>query len=270
VDLLHDRAPRVGRFKQGRVGKHVADLVHRNHASPTDLRAALDSFEDLDIKVLEEVATEGAVTDLETESKEEPEEAAEAAADSPGESADLARLYLKEMANFQLLSGEQEVEIAKRIEAGENEVEEEVLGSPITLDFVIEVGEHAEAGEADLRDVFEDTEESEPEEERGPEADARQLKRLITATHKLKDLRSKLEAVSEQLHNRPGPRRKPKLKKAHVRLTERVEKELRAMQLSRRLMQAVIAQMRGLLGDYIRGSSQRRAIWEIAAQGPQR
>jgi hypothetical protein len=56
------------------------------------------------------------------------------------------------MANFQLLSGEQEVEIAKRIEAGENEVEEEVLGSPITLDFVIEVGEHAEAGEADLID----------------------------------------------------------------------------------------------------------------------
>jgi RNA polymerase primary sigma factor len=230
--------------------EQINDYLPQNVASPTDLRAALDRFEDLDIKVLEEVAAEGAHTDLETESKEEPEEAAEAPADSLGESADPTRLYLREMGNFQLLSREQEVEIAKRIEAGGNEVEEEVLGSPVTLDFVIEVGEHVEAGDADLRDVFEDTEESEPDEERRPEADERQLRRLVTATRKLKDLSSKLEAVREQLHNRPGPRRKPKLEKAHVRLRARVKKELRAMQLSRRLMQAVIAQMRGLLGDY--------------------
>ena len=44
-----------------------------------------------------------------------------------GDSSDPVRLYLKEMGNFQLLSREQEVEIAKRIEAGEKEVEEEVL-----------------------------------------------------------------------------------------------------------------------------------------------
>ena len=44
------------------------------------------------------------------------------------------------MGNFQLLSREQEVEIAKRIEAGEKEVEEEVLSSPVTLDFLIRPG----------------------------------------------------------------------------------------------------------------------------------
>ena len=102
-------------------------------------------------------------------------EAPAPAADTLGESSDPVRLYLKEMGNFQLLSREQEVEIAKRIEAGENEVEEEVLGSPIMLDFVIRVGERVEAGEADLRDVFEDAAETpdDPDEERGPEADER-------------------------------------------------------------------------------------------------
>src|SRR5215469_1350446 len=158
------------------------------------------------------------------------------------------------MGNFQLLSREQEVEIAKRIEAGENEVEEEVLGSPITLDFVIDVGERVEAGEADLRDVFEDAaaeaENADPDEERGPEADERQLKKLSLATKKLKDLRTKIEAIESELHDKPGPRRKPKLEKTHIRLKERVKKELRAMGLSRRLMDAVIAQMRGLLGQY--------------------
>ena len=150
--------------------EQVNDYLPQDVASPTDLRAALDSFEDLDIKVLEEVPTEGAD---DVEGKEEPEEAPEAApaaADSLGESSDPVRLYLKEMGNFQLLSREQEVEIAKRIEAGENEVEEEVLGSPITLDFVIRVGERVEAGEADLRDVFEDAAETpdEPDKSADP------------------------------------------------------------------------------------------------------
>jgi len=234
--------------------EQVNDYLPQDVASPTDLRAALDSFEDLDIKVLEEVPSDGA-EDVEVEGKEEPEEAPEAApaaADSLGESSDPVRLYLKEMGNFQLLSREEEVEIAKRIEAGENEVEEEVLGSPIALDFVIRVGERVEAGEADLRDVFEDAAETpeDTDEERGPEADERQLKKLMLATKKLTDLRGKIETIEEELRNKPGPRRKPKLDKNLARLNERVKKELRAMQLSRRLMEAVIAEMRDILQQY--------------------
>jgi RNA polymerase primary sigma factor len=234
--------------------EQVNDFLPQDVASPTDLRAALDSFEDLDIKVLEEVPTEGA-DEVEVETKEEAEEAPEApapAADSLGESSDPVRLYLKEMGNFQLLSREQEVEIAKRIEAGENEVEEEVLGSPIMLDFVIRVGERVEAGEADLRDVFEDAAETpdDPDEERGPEADERQLKKLSLATKKLTDLRTKIDAIEEELRNKPGPRVKPKLDKDLTRYNERVKKELRAMGLSRRLMEAVIGEMRDFLQQY--------------------
>ena len=139
--------------------EQVNDFLPQDVATPTDLRAALDSFEDLDIKVLEEVPADGADTDTEAEAKEEPEEQAEPA-DNLGESSDPVRLYLKEMGNFQLLSREQEVEIAKRIEAGENEVEEEVLSSPVTLDYVIKLAEAIEAAEADIRDIFEDTEDA--------------------------------------------------------------------------------------------------------------
>src|SRR6267378_1786979 len=138
--------------------EQVNDYLPQDVASPTDLRAALDSFEDLDIKVLEEVPTEG---------------------------------------------------------ADEVEVEEEVLGSPVMLDFVIRVGERVEAGESDLRDVFEDAPETpdDPDEERGPEADERQMKRLMLGTKKLTDLRAKIGAIEEGLHNKPGPRRKPKVDK---------------------------------------------------------
>src|SRR5216684_4965783 len=189
--------------------EQVNDYLPQDVASPTDLRAALDSFEDLDIKVLEEVPVDGADTDVEVEAKEEAEEAPEApapAADSLGESSDPVRLYLKEMGNFQLLSREQEVEIAKRIEAGEQEVEEEVLKSPVTLDFVIGLGERAEEGEIEvLRDIFEDNEEpsGDADEERGPEANEKQLKKFLTSTKKLQSLRVKIEEAEQKLHDRP-------------------------------------------------------------------
>src|SRR6202171_3204344 len=147
--------------------EQVNDFLPQDVASPTDLRAALESFEDMDIKVLEEVPTESAEGEIEAEPEKEPDEEAP----DTGDSSDPVRLYLKEMGNFQLLSREQEVEIAKRIEAGEQEVEEEVRKSPVTLDFLIDLGERIEAGEADLRDIFEESDEpADPNEERGPEA----------------------------------------------------------------------------------------------------
>ena len=169
----------------------VNDFLPQDVSSPTDLRSALESFQDMDIKVLADVPADGTEGELEAEVKEGPDETAEPApaADSIGESSDPVRLYLREMGNFQLLSREQEVEIAKRIEAGENEVEEEVLRSPVTLDLVIEMGARVEAGEADLRDLFEENEEpADADEERGPEANEKQLKQLSTATTKLKSL----------------------------------------------------------------------------------
>src|ERR1019366_5941521 len=51
--------------------EQVNDFLPQDVASPTDLRATLESFEDMDIKVLEEVPGEA---EVEVEAKEEPEE----------------------------------------------------------------------------------------------------------------------------------------------------------------------------------------------------
>ncbi len=237
----------------------VNDFLPQDVASPADLRAALDSFEDLDIKVLEEVPGDGNEADSE-EGREEPEEAAETpATETVGESSDPVRLYLKEMGNFQLLSREQEVEIAKRIEAGEKEVEEEVLGSPVTLERVTGLAEGVFEGEVDLREIYETNEEasSDSEEEAaGPEADEKQLKKLQTSLKKLKELGAKIEKLeNELLRGKPGPRRRPKLEKEHIRLKEKLRKELHSMQLSHRLLEAIIAEMRRMRFDYHRAEN---------------
>ena len=154
------------------------------------------------------------------------------------------------MGNFQLLSREQEVEIAKRIEAGKNEVEEEVLRSPVTLDLVIETGARVEAGEADLRDLFEENEEpADADEERGREANEKQLEQLSTATTKLKSLHRRIEEFEEKLKERPQPILKAKLEKSQVRLKERVTRELHQLELSRHLQENVIGELRRLLQE---------------------
>ncbi|MGH7839850.1 MAG: RNA polymerase sigma factor RpoD [Candidatus Binataceae bacterium] len=239
----------------------VNDFLPQDVTSPTDLRSALESFEDMDIKVLEDVPVDGADGEVETETKEEPEEAAEtpAVVDSLGESSDPVRLYLKEMGNFQLLSREQEVEIAKRIEAGENEVEDEVLDSPVTLDFVIELSDRVEVGEADLRDIFEENDEpSDAEEERGPEANEKQLKKLLTAAKKLKSLHGRIETLEKQAKERHRPALKGKIDKSIRRLKEGVKRELRSLELSRHFQDAVINEMQRLLLE----TSHARALIE--------
>jgi RNA polymerase primary sigma factor len=217
----------------------VNGLLPQDVTSPTELRSALESFEDMDIKVLDDVPADETEGEVEAEVKEEPD-----AADSIGESSDPLRLYLKELGNFQLLSREQEVEIAKRIEAGENAVEDEVLRSPVTLDFVIEMGDRVEAGEADLRDIFEENEKTADNEECGPQGNEKQLEKLFTATKKLKSLRSRIEDMEEKLKDRRKPFLKAKLEKPLVRLKESVKHELHQLEPSHHLQEAVIGEMR--------------------------
>src|ERR1019366_8245654 len=233
----------------------VNDFLPQDVGSPTDLRSALESFQDMDIKILTDVPADGTEGELEAEGKEGPDEHAEPApaADSIGESSDPVRLYLKEMGNFQLLSREQEVEIAKRIEAGENEVENEVLRSPVTLDFLIEVGDRIEAGETDLHEsgIFEENEEpsNDPDEERGPEASEKQLKKLFTAVKKLKSLRAKVDETESKIKDKPKGPNRAKLDKQFVKLKDNIKEDLAGLDLSRHVNEAVIGEMRRLLKE---------------------
>jgi RNA polymerase primary sigma factor len=79
----------------------VNDFLPQDVGSPTDLRSVLESFEDMDIKILADVPADGTEGELEAEVKEGPDETAEPApaADSIGESSDPVRLYLKEMSS---------------------------------------------------------------------------------------------------------------------------------------------------------------------------
>jgi RNA polymerase primary sigma factor len=241
----------LGREQNHLTFKQVNGFLPEEVSSSTDQHFALQSFEDMHIKVPDDVPADGTEGELQTEIevKEDADEGAAAASavESISESSDPVRLYLREMGNFPLLSREQEVEVAKRIEASEREVEDEVLRSPVMLDLVIEMGARVEAGEANPRDIFEENQAPADDGEGELEANEKQLKKLLAATRKLKSLHRRIEEIGKKLKDRPKPILKAKLQKSQLRLMENVKRELHQLELSRHLQQAVIGEMRRLL-----------------------
>src|SRR5271170_5374959 len=80
----------------------VNDFLPQDVVSPGDLKAALEGFQDMDIKVLAEVPVDGTQGELEAEDEETPDETVNIAEPAPaanllGESWDPVRLYLQDM-----------------------------------------------------------------------------------------------------------------------------------------------------------------------------
>src|SRR5439155_13354306 len=85
--------------------------------------------------------------------------------------ADPVRLYMREMGRVPLLTRDQEVAIAKRIEWGQNRAQKAITRSPVAVAELLEIGEELEAGTLAIRDVvgFSDQMEAEEQEDKAEE-----------------------------------------------------------------------------------------------------
>jgi len=96
-------------------------------------------------------------------------------------------MYLRRMGSVALLTREGEVEIAKRIEDGENEVLEAILHSPLAVREIIEIGEKLRAHKIRVKDIVRDAEDEEQEFDE-EEAD----RRIIRLVDRVKRIEKKL------------------------------------------------------------------------------
>jgi RNA polymerase primary sigma factor len=67
---------------------------------------------------------------------------------------DPVRVYLREMGAVSLLTREGEVEIAKRIESGENAALAEILKSPVAVEKLLGMGDDIRKGKREVKDLF--------------------------------------------------------------------------------------------------------------------
>jgi RNA polymerase primary sigma factor len=160
--------------------REINDALPEEMIDPESLDELIMMFRDLDIAVVDdETAGEEIVQAHKAEEEASGEEEEEAGAEEEEEEEaaefeslfektnDPVRMYLREMGSVALLTREGEVEIAKRIEAGLNEVFDAAFSGSLAVNEVVELGKKLESGEIGLRSVVDilDPEEAEAEGE---------------------------------------------------------------------------------------------------------
>jgi len=141
-------------------------------------------------------------------------------ASPPEKTSDPVRVYLREMGLVPLLTREQEVTIAKRLERGSLRVLKTVSRSPIVLKALITVGEELRAGIRSIKEIVQIDEEDLTEEK--IEEKTRQTLRAIDKITKLHELgmrqRAKLEATGSS-EKRAFRRAKWRLSRTRVEMS---------------------------------------------------
>ncbi len=207
-----------------------------------EIDSVISIFEDMDIEaveVLEEEAPLG--IDLPKRDEEEWEEEVPVAEEpTTGDTSDPVRMYLQEMGNIPLLSREEEVAIAKEIEAGEKQVKWELFSSPLALRSVLSLGEKLKQGEIEPRHVFGDDEE---EVDASGKEDQR-VELFLGKMTALKRLAHEREKLEETLHKRvPVKEREKALKKLND-AREKVQTTLTALPLGRKHITALVEKLK--------------------------
>ena len=110
---------------------------------------------------------------------------------------DPVRLYLREMATVPLLKREQEVSIARRIEAGQRRAQRAISRSPIAVAELLKIGNDLEANRIGIRDVVTFSDDSEIEEQEDRTAEYRD--RLLVSIQLIGKLHRRGIKESEQL-----------------------------------------------------------------------
>ncbi len=126
--------------------------------SSEEIDDLLQMFEDLNIKVVSEPVRRKIEK---SKPKKEEEGKKDSLSEPEGEftkTYDPVKMYLREMGLISLLSRDGEVEIAKRIEAGENQVLDNLIRCRIGIEYLTELGRDLEAGAIKVRDIVNDIE----------------------------------------------------------------------------------------------------------------
>ena len=158
----------------------VNDLIPHDVHSPEDLEDLLTTIGTQGIDVLE--SSKGPTTDLEKKFEEVEEGSDDVELDlTPGaleKTNDPVRMYLREMGTVPLLTREGEVEIAKRIERGQNRVLKALSRSPIVIRELLALGEDLEKGVRSIKELV-----TFDEEEITEEIVEKRLKEFLAKIH---------------------------------------------------------------------------------------
>jgi RNA polymerase primary sigma factor len=218
----------------------VNDMLPAEVVSPDQIDDVMSIFGEMDIEVVDSnqrVTLGGAGEELAEEEEEEKETESDVDGDVVGKTGDPVRMYLREMGTVSLLSREGEVEIAKKIEFGENKVINEVLTSPLALRYILDLGEKLAQHEIRVREIIK--EEGDEESENFEDEEVHE-KRLLDQIGKIRRTTNDREKIKRQLESkRVSARRREVLLGGVAKYNDKIINSLKDLQLNRKQTEAI-------------------------------
>jgi RNA polymerase primary sigma factor len=162
-DINLRRLINIGKDKGYITYKELNEDLSNDIISSEEIDDLLQMFEDLNIKVVTE-PTGGQIEkvkkarEVDEDNKREKQSLSELEEDFTTKTYDPVKMYLREMGLISLLSREGEVEIAKKIEKGENQVIHNLIKCRVSVEYLTELGRDLEAGVIKVRDIVNDIE----------------------------------------------------------------------------------------------------------------
>ncbi|AGP37835.1 RNA polymerase sigma factor RpoD [Sorangium sp. So ce296] len=155
---------------------------------------------------------------------------------------DPVRMYLRKMGSVSLLTREGEVEIAKRIEIGEQKVNAAILDSPIAVREIIDLGEKLRKHKIRVKELIKDAENDDQEFDE-EEAD----RRIIRLIDKVKRVDKK---KAELLEERKDVKTEVRRKQIDVEVTQATAElvtTLEEMRLNKRTIDKIVQKLKSLI-----------------------
>jgi RNA polymerase primary sigma factor len=202
----------------------VNDLIPQDVQSPDDLEDLLTTIGTQGIDVLE--GPKMPSTALDREDAEELGEDVELDL-TPGameKTNDPVRMYLREMGTVPLLTREGEVEIAKRIERGQNRVLKALSRSPIVIRELLAMGEDLKKGVRSIKEVvtFDEEEITDEIVQARLNHFTGKIDELAKAYKKAMQVQEKFAEISQKKNPRPYRRMHNKLGRAVIEVSKAV------------------------------------------------
>ena len=170
LKLLVQRGKEQGYLTYAEVNDHLPEDI----VDSDQIEDIIQMINDMGIQVMEEAPD---ADDLMLAENTADEDAAEAAAQvlssvesEIGRTTDPVRMYMREMGTVELLTREGEIDIAKRIEDGINQVQCSVAEYPEAITYLLEQYDRVEAEEARLSDLITGFVDPNAEEDMAPTA----------------------------------------------------------------------------------------------------
>ncbi|MEC3768534.1 MULTISPECIES: RNA polymerase sigma factor RpoD [Cupriavidus] len=138
----------------------ISDHLPENFTDTAAMESIVGTFAEMGVKIYEQtpdaetlLLSDGPVVASDEQAEEEAEVALATVDSEFGRTTDPVRMYMREMSSATLLTRKQEVEIAKRIEEGLNNMVHAISACPFTVAAILELSAKVAANEIGIDDV---------------------------------------------------------------------------------------------------------------------